>query len=521
MPNLKARDLLWVALIGLAIQAIWAWRLEGPAYADAYYYAANGRRLAAGAGLTEPFVWQYLDVTPGSPLSVLPAPSHSYWMPLASFLAAAGFWLSDSFRAAQVPFWLLAGTLPALAYWLSWRLFQRRGQAWTAALLTATGGFFSAFWNQPETFAPFAWLAASALLAMGQGGAQRRRQAGWWLLAGLLTGLAHLTRADGLLLLPVGLLVALLARRGAAAWLGSSAALLTGYAVTAGPWLVRNWLVLGRPLSSAGTQTLFLTSYDDLFAFGRHIDAATYLDWGWQAILQSKLQGLSLGLQTLVVIAAAIFLAPFIALAWRAAATRDDSRAFVRPLFWYTLALFLAMTLLYTFPGQRGGFFHSAAALWPWAMALAPTGIAIGVEAVARRRPAWRAEQATVVFSAGAVVLALLLSVAAGARSRSTDDIVSHGYPLVAAVVPAGATIVARDPAGFYFQTGRSAIVVPNDPPAGVLAAADLYGAGYLLLDANHPAALGALYDGAETAPRFQLLEQWPDFGLKLYEIQP
>ena len=52
-----------------------------------------GQRLADGFGFTEEVIWQYLD-NPGQ----LPVPSHSYWMPLPSIMAAGGYLISDSFR---------------------------------------------------------------------------------------------------------------------------------------------------------------------------------------------------------------------------------------------------------------------------------------------------------------------------------------------------------------------------------------------------------------------------------------
>jgi hypothetical protein len=92
----------------------------GPGYTDAYYYFNAGQRLATGQGLTDPYVaLTYL----GAPES-LPAPSHTYWMPLASLLAALGGGL---FWKAQIPFGLLWLGLALLAFWLGARLGGSRG----------------------------------------------------------------------------------------------------------------------------------------------------------------------------------------------------------------------------------------------------------------------------------------------------------------------------------------------------------------------------------------------------------
>jgi hypothetical protein len=80
--------------------------------------------------------------------------------------------------------------------------------------------------------------------------------------------------------------------------------LLAGYGLIMGGWLLRNGLVMGTPLPTSGTQTIFLTTYADIFAYGRSFDLAHLLAWGWPEIVRSRLDGLSVALQTFVAVAA-------------------------------------------------------------------------------------------------------------------------------------------------------------------------------------------------------------------------
>ncbi|MGH2536707.1 MAG: hypothetical protein ACRDHL_04875, partial [Candidatus Promineifilaceae bacterium] len=217
-------DLALLGVIGLGLQAAWTAAIQAPTYMDAYYYAINGRQLAEGHGFSEPIIWQYLDAPAG-----LPAPSHTYWMPLASILAAAGYRLGG-YATDGLLFWLLAGLLPLLAYAISQRLSGERWQAWAAALFAAAGGYYAAFLGQTATFAPFAWAGGVALLLLGLGWCAADkgktvaagRVRALWLLAGVCAGLAHLTRADGVLLMLIGLgLGALAAVRAGRAGAGS------------------------------------------------------------------------------------------------------------------------------------------------------------------------------------------------------------------------------------------------------------------------------------------------------------
>jgi hypothetical protein len=76
------------------------------------------------------------------------------------------------------------------------------------------------------------------------------------------------------------------------------------------------------------------------------------------------------------------------------------------------------------------------------------------------------------------------------------------------------------DPPGYWYYGGGLSIVVPNEPVETTLAVADRYGARYLVLDANRPAPLAALYEGAATHPRLSLVTSLPG-DLRVYRIQP
>jgi hypothetical protein len=518
--RLLVRDCLWLALIGLTVQAFWAWRLEHPTYMDAYYYAGNGRRLAQGLGFSEMIVWHFFDQP-----AALPVPSHTYWMPLPSLLAAGGYKLFGTFRGAQVPFWLLAGLLPLVSYTISRHISGERWQAWTAGLLTAGGGFFAVYWNQPESFAPFAWAGSLCLLFLAL--AHVRRPARYWFLAGVAAGLAHLTRADGVLLLLVaggwwfwqagpGLVKARdgvpAARRHTAALL----LLLAGYFLIMGGWLVRNGLVLGRPLPVVGTQTIFMTTYDDLFAYGRALTPALFWQWGWANILASRWAAVWAAVQTFIAVAGLIFLAPLVLFAWWRLWRLPAGRTWLAPLTTYTVLLFVAMSLLFAFPGMRGGLFHSITAVWPWFMALAAAGLALVIDAVAARRPYWNAHQARRVYAAMAVVLAFALTFAVG-LGRGTGEQEAAVYRQIGLLLPPGAVVMVGNAPGLYYHTGLAAVSVPNELAPIMLEAARQYGVTHVVLDENRPRPLDDLYRATLTLPELRLVEQFD--GVRIYEV--
>ena len=518
-------DFLWLGLFALAFQAFWMLRLEHPSYFDAYYYTVNAQQLAVGEGFTTEIIWQYLDA-PDS----LPAPSHTYWMPLASIIGAAGYCLVNAFRGAQLPFWLMAGLLPLLSYAISWRLARERWQARTAALFTAAGGYYTAYWVQPTTFVLFAWVGGGCLLALAW--AQERPRPVYWFAAGTAAGLAHLTRADGVLLLAVALFLWFLQLRD---WrlqrvqsdlrtvVASLFVLFVGYLIVMGGWFWRMWQLIGRPLSTAGTETLFLTTYNDTFAYDRHFALVDYLAWGWENILLSKLEASWLAIQTFIAVTGLTAFTFFLVIGWNRLARCSGPRRpgvscrFLRPFTWYTLLLFGTMSLIFTFPGQRGSLLHSSTALWPWSMALVPAGVSITVDWIAARRNRWQPRLAKRLFAVSFLVLAYVVTfvVALGQPLRQEEAAV---YRTIGERLPEETVVMTSNPPGFHYHTGLQAVVAPNEPPAVMLQAARRYGATYLLLDDEFPPPLADLYTGRAEMAAVDFVKEFGG-GFRLYTI--
>lgn len=517
MSRKTKQDLIWITALSLLVQLFWATRLSHPSYFDAYYYSINGRQLATGQGWTEPIIWQYLDAS-----TTLPAPSHTYWMPLTSIIAAGGHMLAgDGFRAAQIPFILLTTTLPLLAYAIARRLFPERWAARTAAFFTMAGGYYAGQWNQPSTFALFAWVAGGGLFVLGLAMEQQRKRL--WFAAGVLAGLSHLTRADGLLLLAVGILLLLIIKE---AGLFQKAQLLAvyigGYLAVMGGWFVHMWRVTGSPLSTVGTQTMFLTTYDDTFAYGRQFTLQSYLDWGMGNILRSKLTAVSLSAQTFIAVTGLFFLGGFILWAWIKLGRKPKTEPlpelvegkgvtylFLRPFTLYTITLYASMSLIFTFPGQRGSLFHSSAALWPWAMALAAVGIGFVVEWVATKLPHWRPEKSKPLFAGLFVIIVFVISIVLSSTRPSNNDEAAL-YAKLGAQMESGERVMLGDPLAFQYHTGIPAVILPNESPAVVLEAMAQYDIDILLLDPDRVQPMADLYDGNIIVPALELVQTVP-----------
>ena len=474
------REMALFGLLALVVAFFIVYAFVGaPGYTDVYYHFNAAKRLATGFGLTDTYLWTYI----GAP-DTLPAPSHLYWMPITSILAAVSMWLtrSTSYAAAQIPFALcLAGTA-LVAFRLGWRVLKQRRGAWLAGLLTLFSGFYTRYWGAIDTFAPYALIASLGLSAFGlalESPASKR----WWLLAGALAALAHLTRADGLLLIGLGGLLAvwLIIERRLTLQVGivRVSLLLAAYLVVLLPWFARNWIAIGSPLPLGGTQAIWFDEYDDLFSYPPDASPVTL---GLEGFINSRREALVNNFATFVAVEGLIAMSPFMLIGlWR---RRRD--LYWRPFCGYALLLHVAMTFVFPYPGYRGGLFHSAAALIPFWTVLGLAGIDDAVGWVAQRRRRWQPQVAKVLFSFGLLGLAILLSLQTGMAGRIVaSDTIPALYQELQQVIPPEARVMINDPAALYYFTGYGGVVIPNGDADAVRQIATQYAVQYLVLQAG------------------------------------
>jgi len=536
------RDLLLLFLIGLIVALAISRFQSLPGYMDADYYFGGGIQLAMGYGFTEPYLWNYLADPPA-----LPAPSHLYWMPLASIVAAAGMALAGetTFAAARLGFLLLAASVPALTGILAFRLTQRRGPALVAGLLAAFSGYYAPFLSVTDNYGIYMLLGTAFLLALPASGEAPERPIPFfdrpglrfWLL-GILAGLMTLARSDGLLWLGLAWLAALgRARRAAQAepgeprpapWAGWKrlatwlALTLLGFLLPMGPWYLRNWMVVGALTAPGTARLLWLTDYNDTFLYpASQLTVERWLASGWEAILLARLNALRWNLLNAFAAQGSIFLFPFILIGiWQ---LRRDRRVRLAGVGW--LLLLLVMTVVFPFAGSRGAFFHAGAAFQPLWWSLAPLGLDETVHFVRRR--GWFDDHAYTIFRAALVGIALLMTfmvvilrVLPGWEREDGHYRDIETFLRRQTGAPLDQVIMVRNPPGYYVATGRLAIVTPTGERSSVLAAAERYRARYLLLESQGALpALKELYKDPSSHPRFRFLGEID--GHRLYEILP
>jgi hypothetical protein len=506
-----------------------------PAYTDSFYHYNAAVRYANGDGLTEPYLWTYIGQPVPQQTPALIMPSHLYWMPFTSLASGTSMRLLNAlghYPTAQLPniLWF-AGTI-LIAYMLGKQFGNSSRHAWAAALLTLFSGFFTRFWGEIDTFAPYAFFGALALLAITRGLTTQRedRRTLWFALAGITSGIGHLTRSDGLLLLIVGLICAFIPSQASAQRfqarnvLISVIVMLVGYLVVMGGWFARMVNITGAPLPLGGLQGAWLTEYNDLFRYPPDASAAEFFANGLNLFVETRWTALLQNLQTLLFVEGWIVLMPLALIGlWQ---TWKSNWRLVIPFILFALGLHTAMTMVFPLPGWRGGLFHGASALIPWWAALSVVGLDAAVEWIARRRRKWRPQQGKVVFTVGIVLLAIVLSLtnlAGGSRSSNNTQ-----TQTLLDALPADARVLINDPARWYYETGQGGAVLPNELPEVIPQIAEQYGLTHLIVEQIEVQPDGTLVSLASPAPLQSILTDPPDFlrpvevslpDVRVYEI--
>ena len=486
-----------------------------PAYPDSFYYVDVARQLAAGHGFSIDFVWIFAEVGGRIPANaVLPIASNAHWMPLASLVQVPFIWLlGPTAFASALPFALIGAIAAPLAWFIARDAGAPGFVGIGAGVLTALPAMTFVYMAQPDNFALFETLVAGALLLAARGLRGRPRS---FALAGILAGLATLSRTDGLLVMGVLGAVFLWDRLRTRVAAGGSPARpahlpITAavgavglFVVTVGPWYLRQLAVFGTlSPSTASGKVLFIRDIGEWNSITTPATLDHLLGMGLGPLLLTRVGGLvAVVFIFIIMVGAVVLIPPLVVGAWH----RRHDAAF-GPYFGYAALLLAFSTLVSAVHVTGGTFIHSAVGLVPHTYVLALWGIVVAAGWIARRRTSWDAERAGRVFVGGAVAFGVIAAIAGASAVHSGWDvkrtrIQAVGTALDAAGAPTSDRVMAIDASGNRYWTGHPGVVLINDPMATVEDVARAYDIRWLVLEPADtvPAATQILLEGRRPA---------------------
>jgi hypothetical protein len=498
---------LLVYALALAVRVVLIWHFPDPAYPDSFYYVDVARALSRGDGFNIDFIWIFPEVGGGIPDDpTLPIPSNAHWMPLASlvqvpFIALLG----PTAWASALPFALI-GALAAPLTWFVARDAKASGAvALGAGILTAIPVLSVVYMTQPDNFSLYQPLVVAALWmgARGLRGSSRS-----FVLAGLLAGLATLSRNDGLLVL--GALGLAFAWDRLRAWRSTpheapripflaAVACVGLFVAVMAPWWLRQLDVFGSiSPSTASGKVLYIRDIAEWNSITTPATLERLLDMGIGPLLQTRVGGLVAALMIYTTLVAGFVLAPAMVIGgWARRRSLDFG-----PFFLYAGLLFAFSALVSAVHVPGGTFIHSAVALAPHSYILALEGIGVGVAWLAARRRTWDPAVATGVFQGAAVVFAIGAAVIGSwfvheSWALRRDRFVTVASALDGAGAATSDRVMSIDAAGTRYWSGRGGVVLVNDPLDTIEDVARAYDIRWLVLDrGDSVTAMAPLLDG-------------------------
>ncbi len=510
---------LIVFAVALLVRFGYAARVRVPFSGDSDYYAMVGENLYRGRGLVADYAWNYFAGVPRH----LPTPSNEYWMPGPSFAIAATYAAAGhvSERLAQLPSIVFDALLCSTTLLVGLAVFRRRDVALLAAALCVISFHLIAIAAYPDPFTMSGLFVNLGLLSLWASTRSSKAAgiSGYGALAGLCTGLAYLSRNDGLLACGAAAVVAFdlafrqrQGKRAGVLGLAFAGAL----AVSIAPWLVRQADVFGHASGAGALRGAFASSFDDLLRVDTSVLTLTnYLRVNPTAQLGYKSYVL---LRELLVLAQLV--GPTLLLFWLA--LRD--RSFNHELLpWLSYGAFALIIPAYVFPHVtvQGSFAHLSTGLMPVLTLLgAKAGLDLLSAPFSERHEAW--------WRARWVPLALVIAWFPGCwvlYPKEVQRATWLRYPDAARQIKqqlaprAALTDMAW---GLWHGAKIPCAQFPTDGTDAALKVADTLGADYLIMMADAFQRIPATR-GVTTSRRFEYVARYPakPADLLIYRIVP
>ncbi|NUM43249.1 MAG: glycosyltransferase family 39 protein [Anaerolineales bacterium] len=511
----KPREKLWLLFLiipALLARLYFAAQLPHPGHGDPGFYYTIIESITSGRGLEINYIWHYLTAP-----NAVTHPGADYWMVFASMLMSIPYFVFRNLFSILVLSSLFGVGIALLAY--------RFTQAYTSSKFVAFLVLFYLLF-EPALFdfsisvdAPvyYVFFVILALFLMIQGNENPK----YFVWAGAVTGLAHLTRQDAILLAPTLLLTILLAPFPFKTRLRWMSLALGAYVLVLLPMLVYNVQNFGALLPPGPSRVAFATEHEQVYVYSTDLSLESYLALGWRAILKQKLLT---GLANLKIAyrQLGLFATLFVGIAFAelvfSPARRTLWRKYLPVLVFFVLE-FLFYTLVATVVSTHGSYGKAI-------LTTLPFFILFAFDALSRHIP----HKLVATLLTAALIFPPLLTTYPNAQGKIAfhTEIAQEMQDLAATlqnrVEPReddDIILMTRAPWEVHITTGYRTIMVPYESLDVIYEVAQRYGANYILLPIPSRPALDDFRETSENDPRFQFIVQVQNSNLKIYRIVP
>lgn len=494
--------------IAFIIRSILAYKSLHPGHGDNAFYFTLAQNIVNGRGFIIDYIWQYLTIPDNISHNAI-----EFWMPLSSVIMAAAMAIAGkSLFVALFPGILSGLLVPVIVYFWSRSFSESRFVQVGAAGLTLFLPTLVAFSIITDSTVYYVLFVSIAFFFM----AKAQKKSIFYLCSAVFIGLAHLTRQDSVLLLPVLLLMIFVSSLRVTAKLRWLFLALIVYAAVFSPVWISNIKQFGVPLSPGPSKAMFLTCYEDHYSYGKDLGWDSYSKWGLGNMVSSRVKAATNNIRTLydstggliLILALTGLIGLFYSGEWR-----NRWRLYLPPIL-YALILIFFYSIIVPFNAEGGAFYRSALSICPFLTVVA-------VDFIYRQINSRKM----------AVVLIWLIGFYLFGYSSMLSVNLVKKHNLLSAqmnelkialkqhiVDGQETTVMTRIPWEVHFSTGFKTLQIPNNDPDTIYMVAKRYGANFLILPGQRP-VLDCLLDDSCSDSRFAKLVVIPGTGLTLFRI--
>lgn len=479
-----------------------------PGHGDSAFYFTLARNIVNGRGFVIDYIWQYLTIPENITHNAV-----EFWMPLSSVIMAAGMAVfNKSLFAALIPGILSGLLVPIIVYFWSRYFSESRFVQLGSAGLTLFLPTLVAFSIITDSTVYYVLFVSVAFLFM----TKAHQKPIYFIHSAAFIGLAHLTRQDSILLLPVLLLMIFLSNLRLTArlrWLIFSAIV---YVIVFSPVWLSNIRQFGAPLSPGPSKAMFITSHEDLYSYSKDLNWSGYSKWGIGNMVSSRAKAAADNIKTLydstggpILILA---LAGLIGLSY-SGDWRNRWRLYLPPIL-YALILIFFYSIIVPYNAEGGAFHRSALSICPFL-------IIIAVDFIYRQINS-RKIATILIWLIGFYLFGYssLLSVNLVKKHNLLNAQMNELKEVLKSQIVSDQEIIlmTRNPWEVHYSTGFKTMQIPNNDLDTIYKVAKRYGANYLILPGQRP-ELDCLLNGSCFDSRFEKLTGIPNTDMTLFRI--
>lgn len=526
---MRKRDFLILYFLGLIILSLTFIFQSDPGYMDSEFYYLGAKQII-NRSMEIPVIWNYLDNT-----SSFPAPIFSYWMPFPSLLAAFSMLIfGTSFLGSRIILLVIAAGLAPFTYWIAVKITSNRFTGMMAGSMAIFSGYYLKFLTIPETILPYMFLGILYFYFIERftsSDYEKEVNSKDFLFMGLITGLLHLTRVDGIIFFIIGLALFIFLflkskKNINKKWILNIVIFIGSYCLVMSFWFVSNLYFYDSIFAPATSKAIWIATYDDTFIFPA---SKLNLNYWWQNALELRsaqiFDAIKLNIGTFLGVQLMIFGLPLFIFG----VNRNIKNPFMRIGIVFYLMIFFSMTIIFPLAGARGGFLHSASAVQILIWILIADGLQGFFELGIRKRN-WNLNRSQSMFGTAFIVIIALFTlfvykndvIGASTQELKWEQDYKQ-YEKIEEIIFQKSlnktdVIMINNPLGYYYSTGRWSIVVPNADVNQLLEVLQLFEVKYLVLDENLPEKFNEYHDNLINT-YFKFLQE-TQTGIKIYEYK-